>query len=213
MAAGLGQPINEAAAPSSESMKEQQLPAELEKKKEMDDGNDQTPTYTRRAAAGVLARLRQNKARLAQLPPSMVQACQSEDPDVKSNLITMITEAAGDMGQVMSHFSVSVMKQGQRCEKDVLEPMTEAQVRMVYGASADRLMAEKRSQGLVEVDPNLSEGMLFLVSKRTRHHGWMKESVSLCCFKDIAVACHCFLIPLREASKSDIESPPAASIL
>ena len=122
--------------------------------------------YSRRAAAGVLSRLRSNPTRLNGLPDDLRNAVLCEEK--KPQLITMLVESKGDVDAMQVIFRQTLEKTGKKKDLNSLESLTETEVRTRYGAQADSVMAEKEKNGLVEADPNLPGAKMYLVAKRSR---------------------------------------------
>ena len=135
-------------------------------------------TVTRRGMANLLARVKNNPKRLLQLPKDLQRALHDESK--KSGLIDFLMESNGSLDALAVSFEQVAEKEATRRQRALLEPLTEAEVRRVYGDKAEAVMAAKVEQGLTEKDPNLplGQGRLFLMAKNVRQ-GCIHE-ISLC---------------------------------
>ncbi|CAJ1402263.1 unnamed protein product [Effrenium voratum] len=96
--------------------------------------------YTRRAAANLLSRLRNNSARMAALDSGFRNQLLNLDDASRASLITALCECNGDLEEIIN-----------KCG----------------AVKADEVMNHKRKCGLTQDDPNAPGTTLFLLSKDT----------------------------------------------
>lgn len=124
---------------------------------------DQRQTYSRRAAANLISRLRENPKRVEGFPELRKMVFSDAK---KSDLITMLCESNGaleTLGTSLQAFEE--YSHGESHRKKALR-WTKKEMEDHYGADAQRVMDHKIQQGLVEDDENLPGAQLFLVSRK-----------------------------------------------
>ena len=137
---------------------------------------DQKQAYSRRAAANLIQRLKDNPKRLEGLP-ALAKMVNNEEK--KSELISLLCEKGGSIEAVGATLQLyeEIVKTDLTRKKAVR--WTKKQMEDHYGSDAEKAMAFKRQQGMVEEDENLPDGEVFLISQKedefeqgTRSGGW-----------------------------------------
>ena len=124
--------------------------------------------YTRRAAANLLSRLRNNSARTAALDSGFRNQLLNLDDASRASLITALCECNGDLEALNASFETESVNEEFSRNTSTLEPYTEQEIINKYGAvKADEVMNHKRKCGLTQDDPNAPGATLFLLSKDT----------------------------------------------
>lgn len=152
--------------------------------------------YTRRAAANLIKRLRENPSRMQEMPSLHKMVF---DESKKSELISMLVDSDGAFEKVGA--SLQAFEESSRGEYNRKKALrwTKKEMEDHYGADAERTMKFKREQGLVEDDENCPGGELFLVSRREdeSENVWRGGvlATDVLCFPYSprwALACKCF---------------------
>ena len=122
----------------------------------------QQKEYTRRAAANLISRLRDNPSRLQAMPAleKMVK-----DDTKKSELITMLCESNGCLEKVGANLEVYEERLTDQSFKKKALRWTKKEMEDHYGADAEAAMKHKREQGLTEDDENCPGALLYLISR------------------------------------------------
>lgn len=128
---------------------------------------DQRQAYSRRAAANLISRLRDNPKRVEGYPALKKMVFSDEK---KSDLITMLCDSNGELeavGASLQAFEETCV--GDYHRKKALR-WTKKEMEDHYGTDAEAVMKHKIQQGLVEDDENLPGGQLFLVARKEDEH-------------------------------------------
>ena len=133
------------------------------KPEEQDQKCDQRQCYSRRAAANLIQRLRENPKRVEGLPSlhSMVH-----DESKKSELITILCENNGSLEAVGAYLQAFEETWRGEFHKKTALRWTKKEMEDHYGADAEKVMNFKRQQGLIEDDENCPGTEVFLMSKK-----------------------------------------------
>ena len=132
-------------------------------KLEGDQKCDQKQCYSRRAAANLIQRLRDNPKRVEKIPSlqSMVH-----DETKKSELITILCENNGCLEAVGAYLQAfEETWRGEFHKKSAIR-YTKKEMEDHYGADAEKVMNFKRQQGLIEEDENCPDAVLYLMSRK-----------------------------------------------
>ena len=116
---------------------------------------------TRRAAYNALDRLRKNPHRMEKVDPKLREKLlASGDTNVPPDLVTDLMNS-GSLEAFCGSFEItsSVDTYSKECTK--LQPMTELQIKQIYGDDAASVMKHKESQGYTEQDPNCPGKLLY----------------------------------------------------
>ena len=109
--------------------------------------------YSRRSGANLLKRLLDNPNRLNKLPIDL--QTMMKDPSKKSDVISLLCDHRGNLEQVNLMFQMRSKQATKNKQQATMTPLTELEVKQKYGEQAERVMQQKRTQGLVVEDPNL----------------------------------------------------------
>jgi len=152
--------------------------------------------YTRRAAANLIKRLKENPSRMQEMPSLHKMVF---DDSKKSELISMLVDSDGAFEKVGA--SLQAFEESSRGEYNRKRALrwTKREVEEKYGADAEKIMKHKREQGLVEDDENCPGGELFLISRRedewehvTRGGALATHVLRFPCSPRWALACNSF---------------------
>ena len=119
--------------------------------------------YSRRAAANLIQRLKDNPSRMKSMPAleQMVN-----DDSKKSELITLLCESQGAFERVGANLQAfEEHMEDQSLKKRALR-WTKKEMEDHYGPDAEKVMKHKTDQGLTEDDENNPGGVLYLVSRK-----------------------------------------------
>ena len=133
------------------------------KLEDRDQKLDQRQCYSRRAAANLIQRLRDNPKRVEGIPSlhSMVH-----DETKKSELITILCENNGSLEAVGAYLQAfEETWRGEFHKKRALR-WTKKEMEDHYGPEAEKVMNFKRQQGLIEDDENCPGTDLFLIARK-----------------------------------------------
>ena len=119
--------------------------------------------YTRRAAANLIQRLKDNPSRMKSLPAleKMVN-----DESKKSELITMLCESQGAFERVGANLQAYEEHMEDQSFKKKALRWTKKEMEDHYGADAEKTMKHKQETGMVEEDENCPGAVLYLVSRK-----------------------------------------------
>ena len=112
---------------------------------------------SRRASYNALVRLKDNHARLKQLPEKFREQLMQENgvSKVPSDLVTMLMEAGGDLQVLSAQFHAKQEQENETRQSQKLIPMTEQQVVGIYGTEESKsVIAAKKASGMVVPDRN-----------------------------------------------------------
>lgn len=121
---------------------------------------------SRRAAYNVLLRLKKNQTRLEQAPAKLRERL-LDGHGIPSDLIDTLLHH-GDLDAFVASFQTTIENKTSSKNKDALVPMTERQVRDLYGEDADAVMQTKIDQGLTEKDRNRPGSILYIMFEKRR---------------------------------------------
>ena len=122
--------------------------------------------YSRRAAANLLSRRRNNQARMAALNSNLRNQLLNLDEAGRTALVTSLCECNGDLDALNASFETETLNEEFSRNTSTLEPYTEQEVINKYGsAKAEEVMNYKRRTGLTQDDPNAPGTTLFLLAK------------------------------------------------
>ena len=168
-------------APPPPPMQVKQEPlskAALQAHAHADAQKEQDKQYTRRAAANLIQRLRENPARTAAFP-ALAQMINNEAK--KSELISLLVTNDGAFDKVGLHLQAyEDAFDGETNRKKALR-WSKKEVEDHYGADAEKIMKYKTETGMVEDDENNPGGVLYLISRKEdeAEKGWKKGNLAL----------------------------------
>lgn len=113
------------------------------------------PAYTRKAAANLIQRLKESPARLAGLPSSLKDMVNDESK--KSELITVLCESSGDLAEAGAMLEAYEESCRIEANRKLAVRWTKKQMHDKYGDDAEKVMAHKHQEGMVEKDENCQE--------------------------------------------------------
>ena len=145
-----GTPVNPAPQPGGKG-----LPAQQNQKADAE--------YSRRAAANLIKRLKENPNRVAGMPS--LQKMLFEDGQ-KSELISMLCESGGNLEQVQSVLQLQEERGKLTSSKKKALRFTRKQMQDAYGDDAEKVMKYKEQMGMVEDDENNPDGFVYLISTK-----------------------------------------------
>eukprot|EP00435_Cladocopium_sp_Y103_P029966 s3256_g7.t1 len=124
---------------------------------------DQRQCYSRRAAANLIQRLRDNPKRMEGIPSLQKMV---HDESKKSELITILCDNNGSLEAVGAYLQAfEETWHGEFHKKRALR-WTKKEMEDHYGADAEKVMNYKRQQGLVEDDENCPGTELYLIARK-----------------------------------------------
>ena len=152
--------------------------AALQARAHADAQKEQDKQYTRRAAANLIQRLRENPARTAAFP-ALAQMINNEAK--KSELISLLVTNDGAFDKVGLHLQAyEDAFDGETNRKKALR-WSKKEVEDHYGADAEKIMKYKTETGMVEDDENNPGGVLYLISRKEdeAEKGWKRGNLAL----------------------------------
>jgi hypothetical protein len=119
--------------------------------------------YSRRAAANLIKRLKDNPGRVEGMPSLKNML---HDESKKSELISLIVDNQGNLANVQAFLQVQEeVGKVQIARKKALR-YTKKQMQDAYGEDAEAVMKFKEEQGLIDDDENNPNGKVYLIAAR-----------------------------------------------
>ena len=119
--------------------------------------------YTRRAAANLIKRLRENPARLQGMQSLKDMVF---DEGKKGDLISLLVDNSGSLNKVQCHLQLLQETGNIQVARKVAMRLTKKQMQDMYGDDAEKVMKHKEESGMIEDDENMPDGKVYLVAKR-----------------------------------------------
>ena len=117
--------------------------------------------YSRRAAANLIKRLKENPSRVEGMPSLKNML---SDENKKSDLISLLVDNQGNLSQVQTFLQVQEdVGRVQIARKKALR-FTKKEMQYKYGEDAERVMKFKENQKLTDEDENNPNGKVYLIS-------------------------------------------------
>ena len=119
--------------------------------------------YSRRAAANLIKRLKENPSRMEGMPSlrSMVM-----DDSKKSDLITILVEQQGNLQQVATYLQVQEENGRVQIARKRAIRKTKKQMLDLYGEETSKVMKHKEENGMIEKDENHPDGFVYLIAEK-----------------------------------------------
>ena len=119
--------------------------------------------YSRRAAANLIKRLKENPSRMEGMPSlrSMVM-----DDSKKSDLISILVEQQGNLQQVATYLQVQEENGRVQIARKRAIRKTKKQMLDLYGEEASKVMKHKEESGMIEKDENHPDGFVYLIAEK-----------------------------------------------
>ena len=157
-------------------------------------------SYTRRAAANLIQRLRDSPDRLMGLPKSLQDMVNSESK--KSELISILCDAGGALDEVAVSFQVYEDKYRAEMNRKSAVRLTRKQMVDTYGEEAEKVMAFKEKEGLTEADENCPGAVVYIVAQRSDETECGTKSgilaVSMSCILQFLYLCLIYMCKARK---------------
>ena len=139
---------------------------------------EQDKQYTRRAAANLIQRLRDNSSRIQGMP---TLAQMVNDEGKKSELISLLVTNDGSFEKVGLHLQAyeDACDAEINCKKALR--WSKKEVEDHYGADAEKIMKYKTEQGMVEEDENCPGTVLYLISRKEdeNERSWKRGNLTM----------------------------------
>ena len=117
--------------------------------------------YSRRAAANLIKRLKENPSRVEGMPSLKTMLY---DGERKSELISLLVDNQGNLANVQAFLQVQEEVGRVKIARKKALRYTKKQMQDTYGEDAENVMKFKEAQGLIEDDENNPNGKVYLIS-------------------------------------------------
>ena len=137
--------------------------AMIKNQKLQEEQKKQDNEYTRRAAANLIKRLKDNPNRIEGMP-ALKDLVFNEAK--KGDLISLMVENGGDLNKVQMHLQMMEESGTINVGRKKALRYTKKQMQDMYGEDAEKVMKHKESTGMTEEDGNMPDVKLYLVAQR-----------------------------------------------
>ena len=137
--------------------------AMIKNQKLQEEQKKQDNEYTRRAAANLIKRLKDNPNRIEGMP-ALKDLVFNEAK--KGDLISLMVENGGDLNKVQMHLQMMEESGTINVGRKKALRYTKKQMQDMYGEDAEKVMKHKESTGMTEEDENMPDVKLYLVAQR-----------------------------------------------
>lgn len=145
----------------------------------------QEKSVTRRASYNALVRLKENHARLRQLPEKFREQLLQDNgvAKVPSELVTMLMETGGDLQALSAQFMAKQEQENESRQSQKLLPMTEQQIVAIYGPDESKsVIAAKKASGMVIADKNCPGKECYLMFQEEKEVNHVNRNRALVAF-------------------------------